>query len=98
MPAQHYTGSCQCSRCGRLGSILAFAPQKNFELLSGEDRLTDFQFKHVIDHLFCRVCGIEPFARGTTTDGHAMVAVNARGLDGVGPDELSPKKVDGRSG
>jgi len=117
MPAQHYTGSCQCgavrfeatvdldsaiscncSRCGRLGSILTFAPQKNFKLLAGEDSLTDFQFnKHIIHHLFCRVCGIQPFARGTTPDGHAMVAVNARCLEGVEPDELSPKKMDGRS-
>ncbi|HET9149945.1 MAG TPA: GFA family protein [Alphaproteobacteria bacterium] len=89
---------CNCSRCGRLGSILAFAPQEQFTLLSGEERLTDFQFnKNVIHHLFCDVCGIQSFARGTTPNGKAMVAVNARCLDGVEPDDLRPNKVDGRS-
>jgi hypothetical protein len=89
---------CNCSRCRWLGSILAFAPQEHFTLLSGEDRLTDFQFnKNVIHHLFCDVCGIQSFARGTMPDGKAMVAVNARCLDGVEPDNLRPNKVDGRS-
>jgi hypothetical protein len=92
------TISCNCSRCGRLGSILSFAPAGNFKLLSGEDALTEFQFNtHVIHHLFCKTCGIQSSSRGATPDGTEMVAINARCLDGVEPDELSPKKVDGRS-
>jgi hypothetical protein len=34
--------ACNCSRCGRLGSLLAFAPAAGFTLLSGEDWLTDY--------------------------------------------------------
>jgi hypothetical protein len=93
-----HTITCNCSRCGRLGSILTFAPAENFTLLSGEQSLTDFQFnKHVIHHLFCKVCGIESFSRGTKPDGTAMVAINARCLDGVDVFALNPTKFDGRS-
>ena len=35
---------CNCSRCRRLGSVLAFAPRENFTLLRGEDALTDYTF------------------------------------------------------
>ncbi|MCO5063734.1 MAG: GFA family protein [Rhizobiaceae bacterium] len=92
------TISCNCSRCGRLGSILTFAPTDAFRLISGEDDLTDYQFnKHVIHHLFCSTCGIESFARGKGRDGSDMIAINARWLEGVEPDNLDPKKVDGRS-
>jgi hypothetical protein len=90
--------SCNCSRCGRLGSLLAFAPAANFKLLAGEDATTEFQFnKHVIHHLFCSTCGIQSFARGERPDGAEMVAINARCLDGVEVSELKVKKVDGRS-
>jgi len=90
--------ACNCSRCGRLGSLLAFAPAQNFTLKSGEDALTDFQFnKHVIHHLFCKTCGIESFARGTGPDGTEMVAINARCLDGVDPASLNVVQFDGRS-
>ena len=89
--------ACNCSRCGRLGSLLAFTPAENFKLISGEGALTEYQFnKHVIHHLFCATCGIQSFARGKRPDGAEMVAVNARCLDGVEPDSLKVKKVDGR--
>jgi hypothetical protein len=90
--------SCNCSRCGRLGSLFAFAPVEDFKLVSGEGDLTNFQFnKHVIHHLFCSTCGIESFARGKRpVDGADVVAINARCLDGVDIDTLEIKKVDGR--
>lgn len=92
------TFSCNCSRCGRIGSIFSFTPAAKFELRSGENNLTDYLFnKHVIHHLFCRTCGIESFARGVGPDGTPTVAINARCLDGVEPDELRPTRVDGRS-
>lgn len=90
--------ACNCSRCGRIGSLLAFVPTSDFTLTSGEDDLQDFQFnKHVIHHLFCKTCGIESFARGTGPGGMEMVAINARCLDDVDIDALEINKVDGRS-
>jgi hypothetical protein len=89
---------CNCSMCGRAGTMLTFVPTSSFRLLSGEDSQTDYQFnKHHIHHTFCKVCGIKSFARGTGSDGTVMVAVNARCLEGVDPRELKTTFYDGRS-
>jgi hypothetical protein len=90
--------SCNCSRCVRLGLLLAFAPAQNFKLVSGEGAMMEYQFnRHVIHHLFCATCGVQSFARGKRpSDGADVVAVNARCLDGVDVDSLTIKKVDGR--
>lgn len=93
-----HTVSYNCSRCGRLGSILAFAPAAAFRLQRGDDALTEYRFnKQQIRHLFCKVCGIQSFARGISPDGSEMVAINVRCLDDVEPDKLTPQKFDGRS-
>lgn len=90
--------SCNCSICGRSGSILSFAPAAAFTLKSGADNLTDYQFaKKVIHHLFCRTCGIKSFARGVGPDGAEMVAVNVRCLDDVELDTLKVNPFDGKS-
>ncbi len=91
--------ACNCSRCGKLGSLLAFAPAEDFTLVSGDGATTEYQFnKHVIHHLFCSTCGIESFARGKRpSDGADVIAINVRCLDGVDLDSFPVKKVDGRS-
>ena len=54
------TVTCNCSRCQRLGSVLAFTSEDKFKLLQGEEQLTEYLFnKGVIHHFFCKVCGIE---------------------------------------
>jgi len=89
--------SCNCSMCGRAGTLLTFVPAGQFKLLSGEESLTSYHFnRHAIDHLFCKVCGIKSFARGTGKDG-PTVAVNARCLDGVEVADLKINHFDGRS-
>jgi hypothetical protein len=91
--------SCNCSRCGRLGSLLAFAPANEFKLLSGEADLTEFVFnKRTIEHQFCSTCGIQSFAIGTNPrTGAKMAAINVRCVDGVDVDSLPVKKIDGKS-
>lgn len=90
--------ACNCSMCGRSGTLLAFVPESAFELRSGEDALRDYQFnKHVIHHLFCTTCGIKPFARGTAPDGSPTVAVNVRCLDDVDVQSLQVHHFDGKS-
>jgi hypothetical protein len=84
--------------CGRAGTLLTFVPADQFTLKSGEDVLTDYQFnKHVLHHLFCRVCGIKSFTRGTARDGTPMVAINTRCLDGVEVSKLNVTPFDGKS-
>jgi hypothetical protein len=76
--------TCNCSRCRRLGSVLAFAPRAAFTLLRGEADLSEYTFnRQVIRHQFCRICGIEPFAYGALPDGTPMAAINLNCLDGV---------------
>ena len=93
-----HTLSCNCSRCRRLGLILAFAPKDAFTLEAGADATTEYRFnKHVIRHLFCTTCGVQPYAEGAMPDGTPVVAVNIRCLDGVDLGALRPRPVDGAS-
>ena len=89
--------SCNCSMCGRSGTLLTFAPAEKFHLEKGSDSLTDYQFnKHVIHHVFCKTCGIKPYAHGRGRSGE-MIAINVRCLDNVEPSQLQIKEFDGRS-
>lgn len=90
--------SCNCSICSRNGSLLAFTGEEDFRLIEGTEALRDYRFnKHVIGHMFCATCGIEPFARGVRPDGVRMVALNVRCLEGVDVENLPVHKYDGRS-
>ena len=90
--------SCNCSICAKKGHLLAFTGEDQFTLLSGQEVLTDYQFsKKVIHHLFCSVCGISSFGKGTAPDGRKMVSINARCLDDVDASTLEVKPFDGKS-
>ncbi|KZD22788.1 GFA family protein [Tardiphaga robiniae] len=89
--------ACNCSRCGKLGTLLTFVPAQNFKLLSGEDATIEFLFnKNVIHHRFCATCGVESFANGKAPNGSEMVAVNVRCIDGIDLDGLQVKQFDGK--
>lgn len=89
--------SCNCSICGRSGAWLAFVPADRFSLESGADSLTSYKFnKHIIDHLFCKTCGIKSFARGKRPDGADTIAVNTRCLDDVDLKALKVQEYDGK--
>jgi hypothetical protein len=88
---------CNCSICSRVGALRTFIPAENFELLSGEDSLTDYQFgKGHIHHTFCKVCGVHAFASGKGPNGADMYAVNVRCLEGVDAGTLEVTQFDGR--
>ncbi len=90
--------ACNCSMCQRKGTLLAFAPESSFKLLSGEKDLTDYQFhKKVIHHTFCSTCGVTSFASGVAPDGTKMKAINVRCLEGVELEKLPVQHYDGRS-
>lgn len=90
--------ACNCSICQRHGFLWTFVPPESFALRSGEDALREYRFnRKAIQHLFCSDCGIESFARGTLPNGAAMVAVNARCLDGIDAAALNSVPFDGRS-
>src|ERR1041384_5162517 len=75
--------TCNCSMCGRSGTMLRFVPASAFKLLSGADVLTEYRFNNkVIGHMFCSVCGIKPFASGKDKEGETR-AINVRCLEDV---------------
>jgi hypothetical protein len=89
--------SCNCSICSKRGSLLAFAPESSFKLLSGANDLQDYQFnKHVIHHLFCKTCGIVSFAKGKSPKGDEVRAINVRCLDGIDIEKLDIMHYDGK--
>ena len=88
---------CNCSHCQRIGFLLTFIPPSQFTLHSSEQELKEYQFnKKIIQHLFCKTCGVQPFARGKNPDGSPAIAVNVRCLEGVELNTLSPMPFDGR--
>jgi hypothetical protein len=90
--------TCNCSMCGRAGTYLSFVPAADFTLLSGEDALVDYQFnKKHIHHLFCGICGIKSFARGTGRDGTPTIAVNVRCLDSAELDKVKLTAWNGKA-
>jgi len=92
------TITCNCSRCQRMGFVLAFVPRASFQLKSGEEALTEFLFNtKKIRHLFCKTCGVESFAYGQMADGSPTAAINVNCLDGVDPRALDSQHVDGKS-
>jgi len=92
------TITCNCSRCERMGFVLAFASLEAFQLKSGEENLTEYLFnKQVIRHQFCSTCGVESFAYGQMPDGSPTVAINVNCLDDVDPRALESQHVDGKS-
>ena len=90
-------GDCNCSRCRRLGWVMQSAPSSAFSLEAGEDNLTLYRFNtEKIDHLFCKTCGIESFARGSDGKGNEMVMINVACLEGAPPvDRNAIKHWDG---
>ncbi|HSD92980.1 MAG TPA: GFA family protein [Methyloceanibacter sp.] len=90
--------SCNCSICQKQGSLWAFPKPEQFTLLSGADDLADYQFnRKIIHHLFCRNCGVAPFARGKNADGSEAVSINVRCLDDLDLDALTLTPFDGKS-
>ena len=90
------TFACNCSRCRRMGFVLTFVPEADFELVS-DGAYTEYLFnKGAISHRFCSVCGVESYAVGQK-DGATMIAVNVNCLDGVDARALDSKPVDGAS-
>jgi len=88
---------CNCSHCSRKGLLLWFVPREALTITAGDDRLTTYTFnRHVIQHRFCPVCGVQPFGLGSMPDGTQMAAINIRCLDGVELDTVPRVAVNGR--
>ena len=90
---------CNCSLCRRRGALLAFYPREALVLKTPESDLSTYTFnKHHIQHRFCAVCGISPFAEADNPKtGARMAAVNVRCLPDVDLKALKVNEFDGAS-
>lgn len=88
---------CNCSMCRRRGGLLAFLPREALVLRTPESALGTYKFnRHVIDHHFCKVCGISPFSEGVhPATGAKTVAVNLRCLPDLDLASVKVVPVDG---
>ena len=90
--------TCNCSICGRRGSVLWFVPRDKMTLKTPETDAATYTFNHhVIRHRFCPKCGIHVWGEGTDPKGNAIAAVNLRCIDGLDLATISTKAFDGRS-
>jgi hypothetical protein len=89
---------CNCSICSRKGALMWFVPRNALKLHTPESEQTVYTFnQHVIQHRFCKTCGIHSYGEGADPQGNKMAAVNVRCLDGVDLASISVQHFDGRS-
>lgn len=86
---------CNCSMCAKKGMINLIVQPDDFELLTGEEKLSTYRFNtKTARHQFCRSCGIHPFSRPRSHPD--AYDVNARCLDD-GFDFLTVESFDGQN-
>jgi len=89
--------SCNCSICQRKGSLLAFFPADKFTLLRSGENVGSYLFnKHVINHKFCQICGINPYSEGKDKTGNLTFAVNIRCIDTIDLEKIPVSHYNGR--
>ena len=95
-PANIEVGDCDCSMCSRTGYQHLMVPKDRFNLLSGEDALTNYQFNTgTAKHLFCSHCGVKSFyVPRSHPDGYS---INVRCLDTGTFQITGVRKIDGRN-
>ena len=90
--------TCNCSHCSIKALVLAAVPGNALTIDRGEDKLTTYQFnRHVIDHRFCAVCGVQPFSQGNGPDGSPMAMVNLRCVKDLDLGTIEISQFDGAS-
>jgi len=90
--------SCNCSICSRSGALLMFLPRDAVQIEAAPDALTTYTFnKHVIQHKFCKTCGIKTHGEGVDPKGTKIAAINLRCVEGLDLDNLTVQHYDGRA-
>jgi hypothetical protein len=87
---------CNCSVCTKKGFLHLIVPPEQFELLSGADDLSTYQFNTgTAKHSFCRQCGIHPFY--VPRSDPDKIDVNVRCLDDIDLTTIQVTPFDGRN-
>jgi hypothetical protein len=87
---------CNCSICKKKGFLHLIVSSEQFQLVSGKDDLTTYEFNtKIAKHTFCKHCGIHPFY--VPRSDPDKIDINVRCLDGIDVAAISPKHFDGRN-
>src|SRR5690242_13499012 len=87
---------CNCSIWAKKGFLHWIVPPDRFELLSGQDALSTYQFgTRTARHHFCTTCGIASFY--VPRSDPDKVDVNVRCLDGIDLATLRIARFDGQN-
>ena len=87
---------CNCSMCTKKGFLHLIVVPEQFELLTGRDNLTTYEFNtRTAKHTFCKTCGIHAFY--VPRSDPDKIDVNARCIDDIDLSALSIKTFDGRN-
>ena len=86
---------CNCSMCSKKGFLHLIVPPAQFELVSGKDNLTTYEFNtRTAKHTFCKTCGIHAFY--VPRSDPDKIDVNVRCIDGIDLAALTIKTFDGQ--
>ncbi|MEP5189637.1 MAG: GFA family protein [Marinomonas sp.] len=87
--------TCDCSICIRKNALMVKVHESEFELLTGEDALSEYQFHtKTARHFFCKTCGIYPFHRKRVTPDY--VGVNVFCLEAFDPAGIPVRATIGK--
>ena len=79
---------CDCTICKRKGAVMVLIDKEQFNITSGEENLSSYQFNtKIAHHFFCKTCGIYTHHKRRRDDGFG---VNTGCLD-----EFSTESLDG---
>ena len=68
---------CDCSMCRRRNALMVKVHESKFNLLAGDDSLTEYRFHTgTARHFFCKACGIYPFHRKRVTPDYLGINVH----------------------
>jgi hypothetical protein len=86
---------CDCSICRRKNALMVQVHESKFELLAGEESLTEYRWHTgTARHFFCKTCGIYPFHRKRSAPD--SYGVNVFCLDDFAPDGIPVRHADGK--
>jgi hypothetical protein len=89
---------CNCSICIRRGAVMseAYWGPQDIELLEGKEGLAVYLWgDRMVNHYFCRTCGIHPFH--DTTEKPGWLRINLGCVEGLDPLGLEVRLIDGRA-
>ena len=84
------TYRCNCTICRRNRFWAAVAQPGSFELLAGQEQLTQYLFgSKRNEHWFCKHCGVRTFGVGNDTPIGKMYGINVGCIEGLGDEEMA---------